>query len=724
MDTVTTCDAHQHNWVNGVCTREGCTHDHAASDWVRQDDTKTEANCKYPASYVYKCKVCGDTETRSEGGVAEGKHNWVNGVCQTCGDGCTHDWEETNRTEATCVKPAHVWSKCDICKATKDEDVGTKDETKHNFYNGSCANTGCDQACDHSWSNGVCSKCTYPCGHASTTQTTTVEPTCKKAGSANVTCNECGVVTETVAVEDPDAHAWTTLGPGRVCTICGDMEVTGFQPDEDEEDDEPIENPCEEHEWFALSFGGWYCYKCGATATDLDPLEPDACDHADTYIEVVTPATCRKTGVAKKICDICEEVREENVELPVDPDAHAWTTLGPGRVCTICTKMEVTGFQPEEPEDTCDHNWEQVTNSGWVCTKCGDMTNDEPVVTPPVVEPDDSEENDCEHEWELIFSFGSWYCPKCGDMTVENPTDEPDPEPDLKDPDPNCDHNWSQVTNSGWVCTKCGGMTTDEPSTPDEPAPDDPTKPDEPICNHEETYPVKVDSDCTNAGYIDYYCADCGELVKSEPLAVDPDAHEYVDGVCTICGAAEPTEPDDPIKPDDPTPSEPTKPQEPVVTPTPAPVVPAITLEYYYNNTMTSYGPMTRELVGGDDWYRVTPVDLSVDGVYTYDLVASNRYVVGTVTIKVEAGVLTVNYDVKARPCTVKEEELKIYASKADLAAGNAVEAKIGEGISFDNDTKVIVSLILTGDYAINGHYVTDLVINDAEIVAMIANMD
>ncbi len=143
---------------------------------------------------------------------------------------------------------------------------------------------------------------------------------------------------------------------------------------------------------------------------------------------------------------------------------------------------------------------------------------------------------------------------------------------------------------------------------------------------------------------------------------------------------------------------------------------------------MTSYGPTTRELIGGKDWHRVTPVDVSVDGVYTYDLIASNRYVVGTVTFKVESGELTVSYKVKANPFYVTDEQLKLYASKADLAEGKAVAANVDEAINiaayFGTDTKVIVSLILTGDYDSKGHYVVGMTIVKNEIAAMIASMD
>lgn len=145
--------------------------------------------------------------------------------------------------------------------------------------------------------------------------------------------------------------------------------------------------------------------------------------------------------------------------------------------------------------------------------------------------------------------------------------------------------------------------------------------------------------------------------------------------------------------------------------------------KWYYNNTITSFGPTTRELVGGNDWYRVTPVDLTVDGVYTYDLIASNKYIVGKVTIAVNAGALTVsyktNYDVD-----VKDEALLIYASKADLATGTAVTAPVGAAINaaetFGADTKVLVSLILTGDYDAAGKGLVDA----SAAAGMIANID
>ena len=191
---------------------------------------------------------------------------------------------------------------------------------------------------------------------------------------------------------------------------------------------------------------------------------------------------------------------------------------------------------------------------------------------------------------------------------------------------------------------------------------------------------------CTAKGSVEYKYS-CG---KTETEVIPATGHEYANDKCVVCGKK--------------------------------------ASKYYYNNTMTSYGPTTRELVGGSDWYRVTPVDLTVDGIYTYDLIASNRYVLGTVTIYVKSGALTVNYKITATDVDVKAESLLIYSSKDALAEGEAVSANVGAAIdiagTFADDTKVIVSLILTGDYDAMAHNVTTMVIDEAEIAAMIANID
>jgi len=191
---------------------------------------------------------------------------------------------------------------------------------------------------------------------------------------------------------------------------------------------------------------------------------------------------------------------------------------------------------------------------------------------------------------------------------------------------------------------------------------------------------------------------------------------------------AQMTPPPDPPAQSDTSVTEPETPEESEVPAEPeTPVAPEESL-YFYDNHFTSYGPSISELIGGNDWYRVTPVDLSEDGVYTYPLVAANRYTIGTVTFKVDTGSLTISYRITAWNVDVNEIELKIYGSKAAMAEGNAIVATIGEAINigetFGNDTNVIVSLILTGNFDALATNVVDLVIVNAEIAEMIAAMD
>lgn len=150
--------------------------------------------------------------------------------------------------------------------------------------------------------------------------------------------------------------------------------------------------------------------------------------------------------------------------------------------------------------------------------------------------------------------------------------------------------------------------------------------------------------------------------------------------------------------------------------------------EMMYNNTITGYGPCTRDLIGGKTWNRVTPVDLSVDGTYTYDLVASNKYVVGTLVVTVANGTMTVNYELNANQIKVNEETLTIYANLDALKNGMGLTATVGTPIdvaaNFGEDTKVIVAFAAKADYNAIGAGVSSFKADDAQLAALIANID
>ena len=254
---------------------------------------------------------------------------------------------------------------------------------------------------------------------------------------------------------------------------------------------------------------------------------------------------------------------------------------------------------------------------------------------------------------------------------------------------------------------------------------------------------------CTEAGNIDVVCA-CGEVVESKPveaLGHDMVAGEVTAPTCTEkgyttyeCSRCDATE----IKDEtealghtyewvmDAVVASPAAPGENwyqcSVCEDIADIEYVKYTKYYYENTLTSFGPTTEELLGEGDWYRVTPIDLSVDGIYTFDLIASNAYVVGTVTITVSEGVMTVSYDVNANHIEVLEEALVLYASKADLAEGKGVTVAFGEEINlaetFGEDSKVLVSLMLIGTYDAAGYGVYGFEADAEEIAELLAIVD
>ena len=150
--------------------------------------------------------------------------------------------------------------------------------------------------------------------------------------------------------------------------------------------------------------------------------------------------------------------------------------------------------------------------------------------------------------------------------------------------------------------------------------------------------------------------------------------------------------------------------------------------EMMYNNTLAGFGPCTRDLIGGKTWNRVTPVDLSVDGTYTYDLVASNKYVVGTLVVTVANGTVTVNYELNANQIKVNEETLTLYAILEALKNGTGLTATVGTPIdiaaNFGEDTKVIVAFAAKADYNAVGAGVASFKADEAKLAALIALID
>ena len=300
------------------------------------------------------------------------------------------------------------------------------------------------------------------------------------------------------------------------------------------------------------------------------------------------------------------------------------------------------------------------------------------------------------------------YCAECQRVIAENCRTEQLSEP----------HSWtserreptcSQEGSARYVCTQCG-MAYEESLPPLDhvwDAWEDRTDYSLPACIREEikvrrcvncgkeetvTVPAQghqweavsyTEATCTENGAAVRRCTVCG---KEETIVLPALGHTYVqqdgqDGqaICAICGAAKEASDGQNQK-----------------------------SHMYYNNTVTSFGPTTRELIGGSVWNRVTPVDLSKEGVFTYPLIASNQYTVGTATLINSEECQEVNYKLSSSKINVHSESLVVYPDLQALKTGEHARAfDFNEPIDlktcFGEDAHVIVAITLKADYDANG---------------------
>ncbi len=68
----------------------------------------------------------------------------------------------------------------------------------------------------------------------------------------------------------------------------------------------------------------------------------------------------------------------------------------------------------------------------------------------------------------------------------------------------------------------------------------------------------------------------------------------------------------------------------------------------YWNNTVCTFGIHLRDILPSltDKWYTVTPIDLSQDGSQSFELVAGNMWIIGSVTVTVEGDQVLIERDI------------------------------------------------------------------------------
>ena len=253
-------------------------------------------------------------------------------------------------------------------------------------------------------------------------------------------------------------------------------------------------------------------------------------------------------------------------------------------------------------------------------------------------------------------------------------------------------------------CTMCG-LITDEAGEPLEEVAVIPAAP-----AHEFEMLVYEEPTCTQAGTMTQVCRLCGKEETIEAPALghayawvtvsvpSPDAEGISEYACALCGDVKERK-----------------------------TVPY--MQMMYNNTVTTLGPTTRDLIGGDLWNRVTPIDLGADGIFTYPMIASNRFTVGVASVVQADGWQVVTYQLNSEQFLVRSEVLAIYPNLESLRTGEGVVyASFGEPIDlrqyFPDDNRLILSIILKVDYDARGIGVEPFKLDPDAIEAMMALFD
>ena len=386
-------------------------------------------------------------------------------------------------------------------------------------------------------------------------------------------------------------------------------------------------------------------------------------DHVWGSKTLVEAANCDHPAIYRYTCSVCGATKEEK-EGASDPSKHNWGewTVTTAATCTstgvktrVCqnnvhhTETQTIPMAAHTPgewitttEATCTANGLQV----WKCTVCGVVIETRNVAA-------------------LGHNWGGWAtvkaatctaageevrtCSRCGlqeKRTVEA-----------------LGHSWGSMiitkaatcTTSGEEyrnCTRCG---LQEKHTI------------EALGHKWGSWVVVTAATCTSGGLEKRTCSRCGleETRKTDPLGhnwgpwvvvtkATRDKTGLRQRTCSRCGQVQ------------------------------SDIIPVVVMS---GNTLCSFGPRLRDNEYApyvtDLWYMYTPFDASEDGTQTYELVASNMYIVGSVTLKIKDGTITVDYKLDSRQIRMDLEFFTILDRIRDLTRYEPEELKNQIGMPF-----------------------------------------
>ena len=242
--------------------------------------------------------------------------------------------------------------------------------------------------------------------------------------------------------------------------------------------------------------------------------------------------------------------------------------------------------------------------------------------------------------------------------------------------------------------------------------------------------------DCTTPGIITYTCALDSSHTYQETIPIVPDAHQWDNGTVTQpagCETPGNTRYTCKLNPDHirDVPIAPTGHKWDKGTITVEPTLEHTGIKHFVcendsshtkdeilpkvafpNNTLCAFGPRLRDVNlypnNTDVWYMFTPFDASKDGKQTFELVASNNYIVGTVTLTIKEGKLTVDYTLKGDTIKVTLEfftilpqikAITVYEPEKLLDKNMKVRTPIDLEENFGEDRNLVLYFCSRIDY-------------------------
>ncbi len=566
---------------------------------------------------------------------------------------CEHNWGTGVETTApTCDDPGVKTFTCSKCNETKTEDI---------------------EALGHSYdkSNGVVTK----------------EPTCVEEGVKTFYCQNDNTHTTTEPIPATEKHEWTeTIIKDATCTEDGEKLMKCSVCDE--EDPQVIEAAGHTPSDTAVKVdptcteNGSITYNCTVCGEKVEGEVLEAIGHKWDEGTVTTAATCGSDGEKLFTCQNgCGETRTEEIEAL----GHKWDD---GKETTAPTCVD-----KGEKTFTCQNDASHTRTEEIPATKIHTPGADA-VIVPATCTTDGSETYNCTvcgtkvsgkkipatgHAW------GEWVvtteptCTKKGEQTATCANDSSHTK--TQSIRATGKHIWDEgkvtteptCTKDGkktFTCTYDCGRTKTETIKRLGHAYDEGvvTKPATCTENGVKTYTCQNDAAHTKTERINKLGHDWGEWVITKPVTEEEDGEQQ-----RICGRCDQVE---------------TK---------------RISSRADYYMNVCSAGIRFRDMENPltDAWYMFTPVDLSVEGEQTFELVAGNIHKIGYVTVAVADGNVTVTYKLfNSLEVHMYEEFLAILPSLSsieELDYESMTTYEFREPISIEEslggDTKVLLVL-------------------------------